>query len=430
MTRRDRLQLVRVRWIKRFRLERPFPASHARAARKGKFQPRSRSALQWAVRGSLLLAWFLAISCLPDPRPLSAPDWSVRGLRTLIGLSEPAARAVSTMVLRGLGFALIGFLLSRLVWHWRLRWAAPTVLLASPLLAIASQWLNFGYFPIQGQVQWSVTTAIAGALVGLTLRRSLLALSALVVFAVGIFVWGTSNSVGDDLDAAARATGNHLLASAEDIPAGDRGFDVLLRLAFAFAEDNSHGSDAAFPNRAAILALSVILGEERMADVVRRPIDLERMDEVRELRSRITLRGRNDLARHFWVSAGLTVVTDEGRAMTIGIGKELMDSTPGGSGFSFVDMMANRAGILFAGAATGDATAARGMQLRIRRGMTGEDLLPDFQGLPEGISDARFRTEFGGLGGEGTRNVNDEISRRLATSPGLRSTSDVSYGWW
>ena len=157
-----------------------------------------------------------------------------------------------------------------------------------PLLAIASQWLNFGYFPIQGQVQWSVTTAIAGALVGLTLRRSLLTLSALVVFAVGIFVWATSNNVGDDLDAAARATGNHLLASAEDIPAGDRGFDVLLRLAFAFAEDNSHGSDAAFPNRAAIVALSVILGEERMADVVRRPIDLERMDEVRELRSRIT----------------------------------------------------------------------------------------------------------------------------------------------
>ena len=123
----------------------------------------------------------------------------------------------------------------------------------------------------------------------------------------------------------------------------------------------------------------------------------------------------------------MTVVADEGRALTIGIGKELMDSTPGGSGFSFVDMLANRAGILFAGAATTDPTAASGMQLRIRRGLAGEDLMPDFQGLPEGIPDARFRTEFGGLGGEGTRTVNDEISRRLATSPGLRSTSEGSY---
>ena len=375
----------------------------------------------------LLLAWFLAISFLPDPRPLSAPDWSVRIVQAVIGLPEPAARAVSTIVLRGIGFALIGVLLSLLVRHWRLRWAATTVLMASPLLAVASQWINFGYFPILGQVQLSVATAVIGALMGLALRRSTLALGALVAFAMGIFVWGSSSTVCDDLDAAARFTGNHVLASAERIPAGDAGFDALLRSAFAFAEDNSHGTDAVFPNRAAILALSVILGEERVAAVARRPNDLGRLDEMRELRNRITLRGRNDLARHFWVSAGLVIVADESRAMTVGIGKELMDSTPGGSGFSFVDMMANRAGIMFAGAATGHATAARGMQVRISRGVASDDLLPDIEGLPEGIPDARFRSEFGGLRGEGTRRVNDEITRRLATAQGLRSTSDVPY---
>jgi uncharacterized protein YfiM (DUF2279 family) len=244
---------------------------------------------------------------------------------------------------------------------------------------------------------------------------------------MGIFVWGSSSNVCDDLDAAARFTGNHVLASAENVPAGDDGFDALLRAAFAFAEDNSHGTDAVFPNKAAILALSVILGEERVAEVARRPIDLGRIEEIRGLRNRITMRSRNDLARHFWVSAGLTIVADAGRAMTIGIGKELMDSTPGGSGFSFVDMMANRAGIMFAGAATGDETAARGMQLRISRGMVSDDLLPDLQGLPEGIPDARFRTEFGGLRGEGSRRVNDEITRRLATARGLRVTPDVPY---
>jgi uncharacterized protein YfiM (DUF2279 family) len=374
-----------------------------------------------------LLAWFLAISFLPDPRPLSAPDWSVGIAQASIGLSEPAARAVSTMVLRGIGFALVGVLLSLLVRHWRLRWAAPTVLLASPLLAVASQWINFGYFPIRGQVQLSVATAVIGALIGLALRRSTLALGALVAFATGIFVWGSSSNVCDDLDAAARFTGNHVLASAGDIPAGDDGFDGLLRAAFAFAEDNSHGTDAAFPNRAAILALSVILGEERVAEVARRPIDLGRIEEIRGLRNRITLRGRNDLARHFWVSAGLVVVADEGRAMTAGLGKELMDSTPGGSGFSFVDMMANRAGIMFAGAATDSAPAARGMQRRIKRGMVSVDVLPDIEGLPEGIPDTRFRTEFGGLRGEGTRRVNDEITRRLATARGLRLGSEVPY---
>ena len=109
--------------------------------------------------------------------------------------------------------------------------------------------------------------------------------------------------------------------------------EVLLRATFAFAEDNSRGTDAVFPNRAAILALSVILGEERVAEVARRPIDLGRIEEMRGVRNRVTLRGRNDLARQFWVSAGLVIVADEGRAMTIGIGKELMDSTPAGPGF-------------------------------------------------------------------------------------------------
>lgn len=343
----------------------------------------------------------------------------------MIGLSEPAARVVSTMVLRGVGFALIGVLLSLLMSDWRLRWAAPTVLLTSPLLAVASQRINFGYVPIAGQIQLSVATAIIGALIGLGLRRRGPALGGLVVFAMGIVVWGSSSGVGDDLEVAARLTGTHVLASAEDVPPGDDGFDWLLRTAFAFAEDNSHGTDAVFPNRAAVLALSVILGEERVADVARRPIGRERLEEIRALRNRVTLRGRNDLAQHFWVSAGLTLVTDEGRAMTIGIGKELMDSTPGGSGFSFVDMMANRAGIMFAGAATSSVAAARGMQARIRRGMGSDDLLPEVGGLPEGIPDTRFRSEFGGLRGDGTRRVNDEITRRLTTALGLRAIADV-----
>jgi uncharacterized protein YfiM (DUF2279 family) len=398
----------------------PDPTPAATAA-----EPRSKSVPGWAVRLALLLAWFLAISWLPDPRPLSAPDWSVRATQALLGLSEPAARAVSTMVLRGIGFALIGILVALLSGRWRLRWAAPAVLLASPLLAVASQWINFGYFPLRGQVQLSVATAIMGALLGLALRRRALALGALVAFATAVFVWGSSTNVCDDLDAAARFTGDHVLASAEDAPAGDAGFDTLLRAAFAFAEDNSHGTDAVFPSRAAVLALSVILGEERVAEVARRPIDLGRVEEIRRLRDRITLRGRKDLAQHFWVSAGLAIVTDEHRALTIGIGKELMDSTSGGSGFSFVDMMANRAGIMFAAAATENATAARGMQFRIGQGMGGNDLLPDFQGLPEGIPDARFRTEFGGLRGEGSRRVDDEITRRLATARGLQWTSDV-----
>jgi len=74
-------------------------------------------------------------------------------------------------------------------------------------------------------------------------------------------------------------------------------------------------------------------------------VDLNRVDEFGALRRRITLRGRQNLPRHFWVSAGLVILTDANRSLTVGIGKEMMDATPEGSGFSFIDMLANRAGI-------------------------------------------------------------------------------------
>jgi hypothetical protein len=378
-------------------------------------RPKSESAI-W---GLLLFAWLVVVCVIPDPRPLGAPEWSVRLMRSLIGLSEPAARAVATITLRGIGLGLIGILVSLAFSSVRMRWAVPLVLIVAPLLAIVSQWINYGYFPIYPQIQLAVASTVLGSLVGLSLRRSRIAMAALVIAAAGLFVWGTSTGISDDLDAAARATSRHVLEHRKTIPKGDEGFAELIKLAFTYAEDNSHGTDAVLPNQAAILALGVILGEERVAEVAGRPIDLGHMGEFKELRKRVTLRGRGDLARHFWVSAALTILSDESRSMTVGIGKEMMDATPGGSGFSFVDLTADRAGTLFAQAATATPDSATEMQLRIHRGVHSEDLCPDITGLPEGISRDDFQTQYGGLGGKGTGEIVEEIQRRLAECQGL-----------
>lgn len=77
--------------------------------------------------------------------------------------------------------------------------------------------------------------------------------------------------------------------------------------------------------------------------------------------------GRKDWSRHFWVSAGLTVLSDGDRTMAVGLIKEIMDATPGGSGFSFADLAADRAGNLFALAAIRDEESARAMQQRFSR---------------------------------------------------------------
>ncbi|MCF7963903.1 MAG: hypothetical protein K9M08_24440, partial [Pirellula sp.] len=100
-------------------------------------------------------------------------------------------------------------------------------------------------------------------------------------------------------------------------------------------------------------------------------------------------------------------------------GKELMDSMPDGSGFSFVDLAANLAGIRFAEIATTSKESAIDLQMRIIQGLQSSDFCPDIDDLPEGIGRDQFHTEFGGLGGLETRRLVEEIRGRLDASPGL-----------
>ncbi len=388
--------------------------------RPGFGDPTKRAPMIWAV---LLLIWFLVLCFVPDPRPLGAPKWAVHGMMSLVGLSEAGARAIATIGLRGTGIGLIGILLSLTLLRVRIPVAAPSVLVGSALLAIISMWINYGYFPIAMQVELALICAIIGSLIGLVLRRSAISLAILILFSAGVFLWGTSTGISDDLFEAARATGLHLLDNAEDIPDGDEGFAQLLKMAFAFAEDNSHGTECIDPNKAAILALGVILGEERVANVAGRGINIDHRPAIKKLYQRVSIRKRNDLARHFWVSAALTILAGESRSMDVGITKELMDATAGGSGFSFVDLMADRAGTLFATVATRNNRSALNLQIRIRQGVETGEYFPEVEGLPEGISRDDFQNQYGGLGGTETNRIVDEIRSRLDSCSLLKSVN-------
>ena len=369
----------------------------------------------------VLFVWCVLLCFVPDPRPLGAPGWAVDAIRSTLGVSEPIARALATVALRACGLALLGVFLSLCLKQISLRIAAPVVLLLTPLLAVLCQWINYGYFPIFLQLQLGIPSAIVGALIGLALRRSWISGGVLVVSLAGLYLWGTSTGISDDLAEDARATGEYLLANADAVPSGDAGFAKLLELAFLFAEDNSHGTDAVHPNKAAILALGVILGEERVAKVAKRPINIDRIAEFNALRNRITLVGRNDLARHFWVSAALAILSDGNRSMSVGIGKEMMDATSGGSGFSFDDLAADRAGTLLAVKATKNGTNARNLQSRIGQGVVIADFFPGIEGLPSGLTRDVFQSEYGGLGGKETLRLADEIERRVAACKALQT---------
>lgn len=369
------------------------------------------------IAGIALAVWLVMLCVLPDPRPLSAPEWTVQLAQRLTGIAEPRARFVATTLLRAAGVGFIGVLLAVALSGWKSRAAVPALLVGAPLLALVVKWINFGGLPIWPQLLFILLVAFLGGLAGLALRRNWLALGTLAVLVGGLSAWASATGVCDNLYDAWKGTALHVLDAAADVPDGDAGFLRLLEIAFAYAEDNSHGTDAVLPNRAAILALGKILGDDNVARVGGRDIDLGPPDARLALRRRILLGGRGDLSQHFWVSAALAALADESRSLAIGLSKEEMDSTPGGSGFSFVDMAANSAGIRLAGAATRNTRAAHTLQTRIRQGVEVSDLLPSIRGLPEGITRDQLQTDYGGLGGAETKRLLGEIDRRISELP-------------
>lgn len=106
------------------------------------------------------------------------------------------------------------------------------------------------------------------------------------------------------------------------------------------------------------------------------------------------LGGRTDLAKHWALSAALTAAFGRDAARAIGQWKELADSLPSGSGFSFVDLAADRSGMHAAEALGNPARAAEAAALLARA--DDELLLPAaLARAPEGLSEAQFLARFG-----------------------------------
>jgi hypothetical protein len=180
----------------------------------------------------------------------------------------------------------------------------------------------------------------------------------------------------------------------------------LLKPLFArAAERTALGGDPIEENRAVLITLALylsgkdpsrLLGEKYAAPTSIHP----------------TLAGRGDLAQHFAISAALTGVADSHVANVIGVFKEVQDSQ-GGSGFSFADLTADRAGVRFAEQAIASATAAQDVQRRVASIDVESAIMPSITALPEGLQDPEFRRRFERRDSAAYNVVKDEIERRL-----------------
>lgn len=222
-----------------------------------------------------------------------------------------------------------------------------------------------------------------------------------------------------DVLARTRLYYRHLVRTAEQPPTGEP-FEEFLQAAFQLAQQRSRNGDPTLENRAAILALGILLGHWRVESLVGPVTDRRPPTAVRRRLGQACLRGRRDWCQHFLVSASLAVASNESLSDQAGILKEELDAGKGGSGFSFGDLLADRAGTQFALAAIRDEQSARRLQSRLAGGFQIDEVFPPGDGLPEGIPDPTFQADYGGVGGEKYKELLAEIERRLTTCSATR----------
>lgn len=180
----------------------------------------------------------------------------------------------------------------------------------------------------------------------------------------------------------------------------------LLPPMFTLAQQRSVGGDAAAENRTAILVLAFFanhLGLYRIAPEA---------DEWQSPPPRtVLLAGRADTPLHFLVSAVITSQAGSPLSNAIGLFKEVDDSR-GGSGFSFNDLAADRAGTRFGELAI---TSPAKLQRLIAAGVAEADFMPHAADLPENMPEAEFKARFGGIGAPAYNRVLADIETRVAS---------------
>jgi hypothetical protein len=115
------------------------------------------------------------------------------------------------------------------------------------------------------------------------------------------------------------------------------------------------------------------------------------------------------------LSAGLTLAGGRGIADFIGEAKEVDDATNKASGFSFTDLAADRAGVRFAEVATGTDGGARKMQELLSRPIGERQFFPEIRDLPEGLTAAQFKAQYGDRKSPRYLRMVAEIDRRIDT---------------
>ncbi len=188
----------------------------------------------------------------------------------------------------------------------------------------------------------------------------------------------------------------------------------LMMPLFRLAAERSISGDPAGENRAALVVLAFYVNGKGLDAIV--PAARE---WPRPAPRKVLLAGRDDFSKHFAISAAIAGNAGAALADVIGLYKEVRDSR-GGSGFSFNDIAADRAGTRLGELAVGNRESALKIQRLITAGVSDKDFMPPFADLPEFMPEPEFKRRYGGIGAPAYNAMMEDIERRIAALPVLR----------
>lgn len=364
----------------------------------------------------IIAAVIVVMALILMPAPLLPPHYLAEKIQFYLVLKWKVAYLVAAIGLQGVFFFSIGALSAFVVRRSQDAKRRILQIFAVPLVivtvALIIRSAKMGHFPVWVNAAIPIAACTAGVWLGLGLvyRRSFL----MFFFTAGMAAlafWALLQPVTPELSRATAIQIRQLIDNRNSAASGDAKFGTLLQRAFTKGSPESD-QGVVLENRAAILALGVVLGDERLA----RFIDLDDKATIQQavkMRKGATLRGRADWARHFSLSAALAVMENSLVSDASGLLKEQVDAQKGGTGFSFGDFAADRAGVRFAIAATYSEEDAKAMQDLLRKEFNIQFILPSIADLPENMTAEQFRERYGATGSEIYREQVNSIEQRL-----------------
>ena len=186
----------------------------------------------------------------------------------------------------------------------------------------------------------------------------------------------------------------------------------LLKQLFQLAYERSSLVNAVEENRNVIFIVNAYVNNHDISNY-----SSQLLPPPPEQKLPVYLYKRIDMAKHFMGSAAITASGSGFLANMLGLEKEIRDSQKGGSGFSFIDLAADRAGMYFGDIATSSPENARKIQQAMSEIKDYTAFMPDVRDLPENIESKELLKQYKSLDSNASQRILKLIDDRIATSP-------------